>query len=116
LRRYDHNQRHRRLHVWERHIEPDQRNNCAIRLASELRLLGLALRNAKKNYTNGTTGAISIYPKKNLPAWFDSPINIASDIATVVTMLCSRLDCPFANDVASSVVPSKTTPPRVSDR
>lgn len=27
--------------IWERHIEPGQRNNCAIRLASELRLLGL---------------------------------------------------------------------------
>ena len=29
--------------IWERHIvEPGQRNNCAIRLASELRLLGLS--------------------------------------------------------------------------
>lgn len=27
--------------IWETHIEPGQRNNCAIRLASELRLLGL---------------------------------------------------------------------------
>lgn len=27
--------------IWESHIEPGQRNNCAIRLASELRLLGL---------------------------------------------------------------------------
>ncbi len=27
--------------IWEAHIEPGQRNNCAIRLASELRLLGL---------------------------------------------------------------------------
>jgi len=27
--------------IWERHIEPGYRNNCAIRLASELRLLGL---------------------------------------------------------------------------
>jgi hypothetical protein len=27
--------------IWENHIEPGQRNNCAIRLASELRLLGL---------------------------------------------------------------------------
>jgi len=27
--------------IWQRHIEPGQRNNCAIRLASELRLLGL---------------------------------------------------------------------------
>ena len=27
--------------IWERHIEPGHRNNCAIRLASELRLLGL---------------------------------------------------------------------------
>jgi Primase C terminal 1 (PriCT-1) len=27
--------------VWESHIEPGQRNNCAIRLVSELRLLGL---------------------------------------------------------------------------
>jgi hypothetical protein len=27
--------------MWESHIEPGQRNNCAIRLASELRLLGL---------------------------------------------------------------------------
>jgi hypothetical protein len=28
--------------IWERHIEPGYRNNCAIRLASELRLLGLS--------------------------------------------------------------------------
>ena len=28
--------------IWQRHIEPGQRNNCAIRLASELRLLGLS--------------------------------------------------------------------------
>lgn len=28
--------------IWENHVEPGQRNNCAIRLASELRLLGLA--------------------------------------------------------------------------
>jgi hypothetical protein len=28
--------------VWESHIEPGYRNNCAIRLASELRLLGLS--------------------------------------------------------------------------
>jgi hypothetical protein len=27
--------------IWQSHIEPGQRNNCAIRLASELRLLGL---------------------------------------------------------------------------
>ncbi len=27
--------------IWESHVEPGQRNNCAIRLASELRLLGL---------------------------------------------------------------------------
>jgi hypothetical protein len=27
--------------IWESHIEPGQRNNCAIRLVSELRLLGL---------------------------------------------------------------------------
>jgi hypothetical protein len=27
--------------IWETHIEPGQRNNCAIRVASELRLLGL---------------------------------------------------------------------------
>jgi len=27
--------------IWQRHIEPGYRNNCAIRLASELRLLGL---------------------------------------------------------------------------
>ena len=27
--------------IWESHIEPGYRNNCAIRLASELRLLGL---------------------------------------------------------------------------
>ncbi|MGB7946393.1 MAG: primase C-terminal domain-containing protein [Candidatus Binatia bacterium] len=28
--------------IWESHIEPGSRNNCAIRLASELRLLGLS--------------------------------------------------------------------------
>ena len=28
--------------IWDSHIEPGQRNNCAIRLASELRLLGLS--------------------------------------------------------------------------
>ncbi len=28
--------------IWESHVEPGYRNNCAIRLASELRLLGLA--------------------------------------------------------------------------
>jgi hypothetical protein len=28
--------------IWESHIEPGYRNNCAIRLASELRLLGLS--------------------------------------------------------------------------
>ena len=28
--------------IWESHVEPGQRNNCAIRLASELRLLGLS--------------------------------------------------------------------------
>jgi hypothetical protein len=28
--------------IWQRHIEPGYRNNCAIRLASELRLLGLS--------------------------------------------------------------------------
>lgn len=28
--------------IWQSHIEPGQRNNCAIRLASELRLLGLS--------------------------------------------------------------------------
>jgi hypothetical protein len=28
--------------IWENHIEPGYRNNCAIRLASELRLLGLS--------------------------------------------------------------------------
>jgi len=28
--------------IWERHIEPGYRNNCAIRLASEVRLLGLS--------------------------------------------------------------------------
>jgi hypothetical protein len=28
--------------IWQQHIEPGQRNNCAIRLASELRLLGLS--------------------------------------------------------------------------
>src|SRR5262249_35437629 len=27
--------------IWESHVEPGYRNNCAIRLASELRLLGL---------------------------------------------------------------------------
>lgn len=27
--------------IWESHIQPGRRNNCAIRLASELRLLGL---------------------------------------------------------------------------
>lgn len=27
--------------IWQRHIEPGYRNNCAIRLASELRLIGL---------------------------------------------------------------------------
>ena len=28
--------------IWQRHIEPGQRNNCAIRLASELRLIGIS--------------------------------------------------------------------------
>jgi hypothetical protein len=28
--------------IWESHVEPGYRNNCAIRLASELRLLGLS--------------------------------------------------------------------------
>jgi hypothetical protein len=28
--------------IWESHIEPGSRNNCVIRLASELRLLGLS--------------------------------------------------------------------------
>ena len=34
--------------IWERHIEPGQRNNCAIRLASELRLLGLSAAECQK--------------------------------------------------------------------
>ena len=46
--------------IWERHIEPGQRNNCAIRLASELRLLGLSAEECQRNYTNGTTKTISM--------------------------------------------------------
>jgi Primase C terminal 1 (PriCT-1) len=34
--------------MWESHIEPGQRNNCAIRLASELRLLGLTADEAEE--------------------------------------------------------------------
>lgn len=33
--------------IWESHIEPGYRNNCAIRVASELRLLGLAAAEAE---------------------------------------------------------------------
>jgi hypothetical protein len=33
--------------IWESHIEPGYRNNCAIRLASELRLMGLTADEAK---------------------------------------------------------------------
>lgn len=34
--------------IWQRHIEPGQRNNCAIRLASELRLMGLSAEECAK--------------------------------------------------------------------
>jgi len=34
--------------IWQSHIEPGQRNNCAIRLASELRLLGLTAEEARE--------------------------------------------------------------------
>jgi hypothetical protein len=34
--------------IWQSHIEPGQRNNCAIRLASELRLLGLSAEEARE--------------------------------------------------------------------
>ena len=34
--------------IWQSHIEPGQRNNCAIRLASELRLLGLSADEARE--------------------------------------------------------------------
>lgn len=34
--------------IWETHVEPGYRNNCAIRLASELRLLGLSEDEAKE--------------------------------------------------------------------
>ena len=34
--------------IWESHIEPGQRNNCAIRIASELRLLGLTADEARE--------------------------------------------------------------------
>ena len=34
--------------IWQSHIEPGQRNNCAIRLASELRLLGLTADEARE--------------------------------------------------------------------
>jgi hypothetical protein len=34
--------------IWTSHIEPGQRNNCAIRLASELRLLGLSADEARE--------------------------------------------------------------------
>jgi hypothetical protein len=33
--------------IWESHIEPGYRNNCAIRVASELRLLGLSAQEAE---------------------------------------------------------------------
>jgi Primase C terminal 1 (PriCT-1) len=34
--------------IWQRHIEPGYRNNCAIRLASEFRLLGLSADECEK--------------------------------------------------------------------
>lgn len=34
--------------IWESHIEPGFRNNCAIRLASELRLLGLSVEETER--------------------------------------------------------------------
>jgi hypothetical protein len=34
--------------IWQRHIEPGYRNNCAIRLASEFRLLGLSAEECEK--------------------------------------------------------------------
>jgi hypothetical protein len=49
--------------IWESHIEPGQRNNCAIRLASELRLLGFD--------ANQTRDKLSEWNEKNdieLPA------------------------------------------------
>ena len=37
--------------IWESHIEPGYRNNCAIRLSSELRLLGLSEEEARGKLT-----------------------------------------------------------------
>ncbi len=37
--------------IWESHIEPGYRNNCAIRLCSELRLLGLSEAEAREKLT-----------------------------------------------------------------
>ena len=103
--------------IWQRHIEPGQRNNCAIRLASELRLLGLSAEECERK----------------LFEWNDkNHIELASDeLASVVHSAYQhrfpyryscrdavlRRYCPLKDEGAChALVASKAAPPRVSDR
>lgn len=103
--------------IWQRHIEPGHRNNCAIRLASELRLLGLSAEECAKK----------------LFEWNDkNHIELASDeLASVVHSAYQhrfpyryscrdavlRRYCSLANDAAcQAFVASKAAPRRISDR
>ena len=75
--------------IWESHIEAGSRNNCAIRLASEFRLLGLTSDEIKARLCSGMIETASNCRRSNGAALCVRHFKAAFPIATVAsTRLC----------------------------
>jgi hypothetical protein len=101
--------------IWERHIEPGQRNNCAIRLASELRLLGLSAEECQKKLLEWNDKNDIDLPNEELASVVRSAYQHRFPYRYSCHDGVLRHYCPLANDAACrAFVASKATPPRES--
>jgi hypothetical protein len=74
--------------IWESHIESGYRNNCAIRLGSALRLLGLSEEKTSRKMTEWNEKNLIKYRRQSLRALSDQRINIRSHTDIAATIKC----------------------------
>jgi hypothetical protein len=103
--------------IWERHIEPGHRNNCAIRLASELRLLGLSAEECQKKLLEWNDKNDIDLPNEELSTVVRSAYQHRFPYRYSCRDAVLRRYCLLPGDGAcQAFVASKATPHRESDR
>ena len=103
--------------IWQRHIEPGQRNNCAIRLASELRLLGLSAEECEKIILEWNDNNDIDLPNEELASVVHSAYQHRFPYRYSCRDAVLRRYCPLPGDGAcQEFVASKAAPHCESDR